>query len=50
MKNIFYKYYPFWLGIIACVTLIGVGAKHGGWSFIVIAAFITGHCQLTKFH
>lgn len=43
------KYYPFWLGLIVCIALIGFGSQHG-WSFAVFGAYIMGYFNLTKLH
>ena len=50
MKNTFLKYYPFWLGLLLCLALIGKSAEYGLWSFSVLSAYIIGHFKLTKFH
>lgn len=43
------KYYPFWLGLIICIFLIGLADKYNLWSFAVLASYILGYYKLTKF-
>jgi len=50
MKMIFLKYYPFWLGLIICVMLIGKSSQYGLWSFSVLLAYLMGYFKLTKFN
>jgi hypothetical protein len=50
MKKTFLKYYPFWLGLIVCLILIGRSAQYGLWSFSVLSAYGIGYYRLTKFH
>jgi hypothetical protein len=50
MKDKFIKYYPFWLGLIACIELIGMSVKYDMWSFSVLIAYIVGYFKLTKFN
>lgn len=49
MKTIL-KYYPFWLGLIICLILIGKAAQYGLWSYAVLLAYLIGYFNLTKFH
>lgn len=50
MNKTFNKYYPFWLGLIICVILIGKSAQYGLWSFSVLLAYLIGYFKLTKFN
>jgi hypothetical protein len=50
MKQAFTKYYPFWLGLLVCIVLIGKSAEHDLWSFSVLAAYTIGYFKLTKFN
>jgi hypothetical protein len=50
MKKIFLKYYPFWLGLLVCITLIGKSSQYGLWSFSVLLAYIVGYFKLTNFN
>jgi len=50
MKEIFLKSYPFLLGLIVCLILIGKSAEYGFWSFSVLGAYIIGYYKLTKLH
>jgi hypothetical protein len=49
MKKIFLKYYPFWLGLLVCIILIGKSSQYGLWSFSVLSAYIIGYFKLTNF-
>lgn len=49
MSNI-KKYYPFWLGLIVCLILIGKSSQYGFWSFSVLGAYLIGYFKLTKLH
>jgi hypothetical protein len=49
MKSIFLKYYPFCLGLLVCIILIGKSSQYGFWSFSVLLAYIIGYFKLTNF-
>lgn len=44
------KYYPFYLGLIVCIILIGKSSQYGYWSFSLLIAYLIGYFKLTKFH
>lgn len=44
------KYYPFILGLLICLILIGKSSQHGLWSFSVLTVYLIGYFKLTKFH
>ena len=43
------KYYPFCLGLLVCISLIGKSSQYGFWSFSVLLAYIIGYFKLTNF-
>jgi len=42
------KYYPFWLGLIICIGIIGLTKDFP--SFGTLLAFLLGYFKLTKLH
>lgn len=42
------KYYPFWIGLIICMGLVGLGKDF--ISFAVFSAYIMGYHNLTDFN
>ena len=48
IKKVFFKYYPFWLGLILCIFFIGYFQNTP--TIAVFAAFIMGYYKTTKLH
>ena len=44
----FKKYYPFWLGLIVTIVLIGIFKEAP--SFAAIGGFVVGYYKVTKLH
>lgn len=47
-KEIFKKYYPFWLGLFVSICLIGTFINT--LSLAVIGAYLIGYFNIGKFH
>lgn len=50
IMNIFKKFYPFLLGLLIVIILIGKASTYGFWSITVLFAYFIGYFKLTKFH
>lgn len=48
--NIFKNFYPFLLGLLIVIILIGKASTYGFWSITVLFAYFIGYFKLTKFH
>jgi len=45
------RYYPFWLGLIACIIMTGLVSQGKiSYSFAIIIIYIIGYFKLTKFN
>ena len=46
--RVFKKYYPFWLGLIYCVFIVGLTREFS--SLGIFLAYIIGYFKITKLH